>query len=362
LAENITVPSRLVNTPSACDYVLEDSVYVSSKLVVEPGVVVRAKQDASIVVDGGEFLAVGDAQNRIVFEGMNHLSGYWRGIRFNDGRESRIEYVDIKDAGQDTCAIWCDKAGLILDDVTVSLVHSSVSNSYVNGVVLNEDVVLSAFGNNRFYGNIWAGLRVNPVHVPLLDADSDYLGEGNPNGKPYIALLNSELVRGEERRWEERNAPYLIGGYLYVKGGSLTLEPNVEMVFEDEAWLTVQGNGVLRAVGTATAPIIFRGMVEEPGYWDGITFDGSPWEENRLEYVEIRHSGNVESLVNAWGAVRLEYDARVHISNSVIADNAKYGITCNDPDYNENTLELGPGNSFSNNASGDIDPDCGVSP
>lgn len=209
LAEDITVPSKLINTPKACDYVLEGSVYIKSRLVIEPGVV-RANKDALIAVDGGEFLAVGNAQNRIIFEGQNHLAGYWEGVRFRDGRESRLEYVDIKDAGQDECVtvFWCNKAGLVLDDVTVSLVQSSVSNSYVNGLVIGEAVVLSAFANNRFYGNSWAGIVVNGEHVDELDVASDHSGGAEPNGTVYVKV-SGDLEAGNERVWKKLNAPYL---------------------------------------------------------------------------------------------------------------------------------------------------------
>lgn len=362
LSKDITVPTTLSDTPKLCDYLLEGYVEISSTLTIEPGVVIRAKQDADLAVDGGQLIAVGTAERRIVMEGLNHIAGYWDGIRFFEGRESQFEYFDLKDAGQVCTIMWCPDAALVLDDVTVSFVHSTVSNSYVHGLHMTGDVLLTKFENNRFYANTWAGIVIDGNYAPLLDAASDYSGGAEPNGTPYVLVASGSQEKGEKFRWKKLNTGYLIASYFNVEGGTLILEPGVEMVFGEEAWMWVKGNGVLSAIGTAADPIVFRGNKQEAGYWDGITFDDSPWEENRLEHVEIRHSGNVESLVNAWGAVRLEYDARVHISNSVIADNAKYGIACSDPAYDDNTLELGPGNSFSNNGLEDVDPDCGVTP
>ena len=149
-----------------------------------------------------------------------------------------------------------------------------------------------------------------------------------------------------------------------MEGGALVLEPGVEIVFGEESWLTVRGNGVLSAVGTAAAPITFRGLVAQPGYWDGITIWDSPWEGNVLSYVQIHHSGFTGGALDAYGAVRLRDDSRVNISSSVIADNAQFGVSCDEPsNYGGSpNLVLGAGNAFSNNAAGDIDPDCGVSP
>ena len=361
LSEDVTVPTTLSNTASACDYLLDGFVEVSSTLTIEPGVVVRATQDASLWVEGGQLLAVGTPEARITLEGLNRVSGYWEGIRFAEGRESRLEYVDLKDAGQVCAVSYCPDAGLILDDVTVSLVNVSVSNSYVHGVSVSDTVLFTAFANNRFYGNTWSGIILPAQYVPLLDAGSDYSGQGAPNGDPYVFVGSGDLVEGVENRWRNLNAPYLIAGYLNVAGGVLALEPGVTVVFGEEAWLDVEGNGVLSAVGTADAPITLKGAVEKPGYWDGVTFDDSPWEENRLEHVHIRHSGNVDNALPAYGAVRLEDDARVRISHSLIEDNAQYGVACSDPEDDRNVLEL-VATTFRNNASGDVDPDCGVTP
>ena len=359
--QDVTVPTRLENTSAGCDYLLKGQVYVKSKLVIDPGVVVVAQQDSGITVKGGEIQALGTPQQRIVMQGLNAISGYWDGIDFDGGRPSAFDYFDLKDAGQNCTIRWCADAALIFDNVAISFSNSTVSNSYVHGLHMTGDVVFTKFENNRFYGNTWAGIVIDGNYAPVLDAASDYSGGAEPNGNPYILVAAGTQVKGEVFRWKKLNTPYFIGNYFNVEGGTLVLEPGVEMVLNKDASMWVKGNGVLSAIGTAADPIIFRGHVEQPGYWDGIRIYGSPWEKNRLEYVHIRHSGNVEGLTNAYGAVRLNYSGRVHISNSVIEDNAKYGVACDEQSYWEGyspVLTLGPGNTFNNNGSGDIDPVC----
>jgi len=360
LTKNITVPSKLINTAASCDYLLEGFVEVSSTLVIEPGVRIVAKQDAILWVDGGQIEAVGRADARIVMEGLNHVSGYWDGIRFAEGRESNFAYFDLKDAGQTCSSLWCPEGALILDDVTVSFTNSSISNSYVHGLNIRSNVLITKFENNRFYNNVYAGVLTDANYVTALDAASDYYGEGAPNGRPYVQLYSGDLEDGKTRNWKKLNAPYYIGGYLNIDGGIVILEPGVELVFDEGAWLTMHGNGELRALGTAEQRVVFRGRKAEAGYWEGITFWDSDWDTNEFNYVEIYHSGNTDGLSNPFAAIRLRYQSTVKVSNSIIADNARYAIACDEQSnvVGSPTLILGEGNSFNRNDSGDIDPDC----
>ena len=364
IVDDISVPTTFVNTASDCDYLLQGFIEVTSTLVIEPGVVIQAAQDTRLRVDGGQILAVGTPNARITFEGVNHIAGYWSQIGFIEGRESRFEYVDIKDAGQ-VCTdyAFCPDAAFVLGGVTLSFTNSTISNSYVHGLYTEDNVLFTKFENNRFYNNVWAGVVIDGNYVPVLDAASDYVGGAEPNGTPYVVIGGGRQSEGKEFRWKKLNAPYLIADEVDfgAYGGTLILDPGVEMVFGKDGGLTIDGNGVLKAIGTAAAPIIFRGLVEQPGYWDGITIWDSPWEGNELSYVQMRHSGSTGAGLPAEGAVSLRYNSRININNSVISDNAQYGVTCDEQsDYvGSPVLVLGLGNTFSNNGSGDVDPDCG---
>ncbi len=363
LSEAITVPSRLINTASSCDYLLEGYVNISSTLTIDPGVQIVANQDAILWVDGGQIIANGTASAPIVMEGLNHIAGYWQGIRFAEGRESSFDYFHLKDAGQVCSSLYCPDAAFILDDVTISFSNSSVSNSYVDGFYATGNVLFKRFENNRFYGNTLSGVVISPKYVEFLDAASDYLGQEKPNGDPYIYLAIEDLESGDTRRWKNLNAPYFIGGYLNIDGGSVIIEAGTTILFGEGSWITVHDNGDLRAIGTATERITFRGLVEQAGYWDGITFWDSNWEENEFNYVDIKHSGFTGGALDAFGGVRMRYTSSLKVSNSSFSDYAAFAIACDEPaEFDTMKLILGPGNSFNNNASGDIDPACGVTP
>lgn len=333
LTKDITVPSRLVNTPAVCDYVLEGFVRIKSSLTIEPGVVIRAKQNATVRVDGGQITAVGTADARIVMEGLNHLAGYWRGIRVAEGRESKFEYFDLKDAGQVCSSLWCPDAALLLDDITVSFANSTVSNSYVHGLQISSDVLLTKFENNRFYNNTWAGLVVNAKHIPTLDTASDYAGQGANNGRPYVLVSSSDQKQGQEYRWKNLNAPYLLGS-VYLDYGTVILEPGVEMVMASEGGLILE-YAELKAIGTPDAPIIFRGLKPDAGYWEAIEFRDS---EGVFEHVQVS-DGGLESLVS--NSMIDVGESTFTISNSRVSNSINYGIYCSGYSRDPSNLTIG---------------------
>ncbi len=356
IQQDITVPTLAQNTTQACDYLIESSIYIKSTLTIEPGTVIRFGKDATLWVDGGEIMAVGNANARITLQGFSPIRGYWNGITFGtQAGETRLEYVDVMDAGQ-TCTIsFCPQAAIRgYGGGQVTLKNSSVSNSYVNGAVLGDWLV--AFSNNRFSNNRWYGLVIDADKVRLLDSASDYVGASTPNGNPHIGLITGSTV-AQAATWKALNAPYRISGYIEIDD-ALTLEPSVTMLFGSSgegrgANLNIEVGGALIAVGTAAAPITFT---RAPGvqYWGGITF--SPYNtgsETRFEHVRMSYGGDNDLVARAFIEV---YEARVVVANSHFENSLGRAINC----YEQDTprLSLGTGNTFASNAAGDIDADC----
>ena len=329
---SVDIPTQWVDGPAACDYLLEGVVRVNSTLSIEPGVTIRAALNALLVVKGADLSAVGTPDKRIVFEGQEHAPGYWEGITLSDARPSRIEYVDIKDAGQ-ACSPQCD-GGLLLKNTVTSLTNSTISNSFVNGLYIGTDTEFSAFSNNRFYGNSLAGISVFELSsVAALDFTSDYLGVEQPNGVPHIHLRGRFLTDKADRIWKNLNAPYLSPG-ITMKDGTLTLEPGAEMVFDGGSLQS--DNGALKAVGTASNPIIFRSLEARREAWQGLFFDSTGSGKHVFEHVEIQ---------DAWTGLFLKWGVDLKISNSSIK-NSTNGITCDTLLFQPTILEVGENVSF----------------
>jgi len=355
LRQNITSPTSLVNGSAYCDYQLERTVYVRSMLTIEPGVVIRAKADVRLILDGGEISAIGAPDERITFEGLAPVQGYWRGIHVQGGRGLTMDYVDIKDAGQVCTRLFCPDVGVYVENTVLSFTNSSVSNSYVHGMSISDGTAVRAFANNRFYGNSLNGLNVEIELVPTLDTASDYGGVDEPNGVSGVGVISGAQERGEVFVWKDINAPYFISGYLNVEGGIMRLDPGVELVFDAEAWMTVTGNGVFQALGTAARPIVIRGRQARPGYWDGIRIYDTSFSSSKLQHTTISHTGNTEGLLSAYAAVRLD-EADITMGHTTFSDNARWGIYCTEPDYvtRASVIVNEGGNQFFNNGSGTL--------
>lgn len=122
------------------------------------------------------------------------------------------------------------------------------------------------------------------------------------------------------------NAPvdYVIDCVLRVES-DLTIQPGVVIEMGADAGLYIRPNGTIDAVGTATQPISFSGVVKQKGYWGGIAHQSTS-VQNEISYVEISHAGGdnviqggpLVSFYNAGGVVKF--------TNNTIAEGLNIGI------------------------------------
>ena len=230
----------------------------------------------------------------------------------------------------------------------------AISGSVYDGATL-ENLPLLEFENNTFTDNARYPVLVVADQVKLLDAGSDFLGGGTPNGRPYIDV-DGVVDDGvsESATWKKLNVPYYVSIALYINNGTVTLEPGVTVVFGSDASVNVQDTGALKAVGTPQNPILFTGEQDPQGYWEGISYFESPSRDNVLDHVEVRNGGSGSYGAGNITLISAFEQSYARVSNSVIRGSGTWGICADE----ESALELGPGNTFSNNAYGDVSEDC----
>ena len=84
----------------------------------------------------------------------------------------------------------------------------------------------------------------------------------------------SGVLTGDSLTWTKAKSPYIVNGNLLVREGSeLTIEPGVIVQFTGNYYLKV--NGVISAIGSKTAPIIFVQSGDNLGSWSGISIDST---------------------------------------------------------------------------------------
>lgn len=359
-ATELTVSSVFVNSPSACDYLIDAPIVVLSNgtFTIEPGTTIRFAQDAYLdVADNASLQAVGTPEARITFEGASPIKGFAKGLFFSPGSlPSRIDYADFRHLGKEDTNVYKFHNGAIsgLDNGGLALTNTTVSGSLFYGAEL-DDVVLSEFANNIFYDNALYGVVIDAAQVYKLDAGSEYGGGTQPNGRPYV-LIAALSETYERATWKRLNAPYFVDSVFYIKAGTVTLEPGVQFVFGQGGGIDIDDLGALTAIGTPDAPIVFIGEQPQPGYWDGLSYFESPSRENVLSYAEVHYAGGSD-LID--GAVSVGLESYLNMSHTTVSNSAGWGVCVTYiADEYQGILEQGPGNVFFSNALGDVAYDC----
>ena len=348
----VSVPSKWVNSASACDYQVNGTVSLSSYLEIEPGTVVQFSKDATFYIEsGGQLNAVGTAGARIQFLPEIDVKGYWNGLSFMSGsRESRLEYLDIRGAGQTGSEIWKNFAGISGGGGLITFKHNRVSGSYAQGANFGADLRLKEFEDNTFEDNLGFGLVIGYNQVAILDKASDYIGKNKPNTNPYVYAYWGSNDFQEPGTWKDLGVPYYISIALYVKA-ALTLEPGVKIIAKDGTSIDIDDGGSLTAIGTAAKPIIFTSTRQVAGAWQGIEFYQSSSKNNKFDYTQILYAGSGAAAVKIDGAFRGSYAS---ISNTRIQYSDGYGICTGDSANTPSILELGAGNVFADNRDSDV--------
>jgi hypothetical protein len=278
--------------------VLEDGVVsVGEGLTVEAGAVVQFETNAGLSVGGAlPLLVQGTATEPIVFEGTTAARGHWRGVLI-DGDEPTtvhtLEHLTLRDAGGGAFNSNGDLGGLIvwadqqvtLRDVTISGCAEVGLNATYTGSTLVLDGVNTLTDNALpawIEPNLMSAFRTGDVYSGN-DQDHILVTEGGVDGTHV---------------WQPLDVPYLVRSvteiFYNVSFGdtsNLTIQPGVEVAFDTQTGLS--STGTFNALGTATDPIVLRGVLPVAGHWKGLYFE-DPDDLSAvftLDHVQISDAG-----------------------------------------------------------------------
>ncbi|WP_310992393.1 hypothetical protein [Aequorivita marina] len=316
LEEDVT----LVDNPDApVDYIINCRGQVKGKLTIEPGVVIEFGSDAGLRFHGTSSIqAVGTADKRIIMRGTEPSPGWWQGLNFITTNNTGImEYVDISHSGGQTYNGIGESSIIVYNRGALIMNNSSIRHSEGTAftAIKGSKVTLE---NNTFTENVQP-LIMTYTNADVISASNDFTG----NEIDKVTIITNGGALGENHIWQNINVPYVIQGTLGIgTGGSITVEPGVEIEMASGSSIKVQEGG-LKLVGTETMPIIIRG--ENPGaeYWENISIAGAN-AMNEIGYAKI--SGAGENPSSNKGAVYLYYSAKLNIHNTEFKDLASCGV------------------------------------
>ncbi|HKP62798.1 MAG TPA: hypothetical protein VJV78_38945 [Polyangiales bacterium] len=293
------------------------SLRQGGKLVVDPGVEWRVGLDKLIELGWNsgeaEVQMVGTAAAPITIRGVDVRPGSWRGILVNGSiyRTSALKHLVIQHGGSN------DGSALVL--------HSAITASDITFKDNNHEAfAIDAQGlsaeSARFTVTDTKGVpgRVNAGALTSLPAGGSYRGNLND----YIQVDGGNITR--TGTIPEVDVPLQVVGNVTLRNGAvLTVAPGAEFRMQsgvtwDMGWNT--NPGTLKLIGSADKPIKFRGILEEPGFWDGILVESSITADSVMEYVQIGNAGPGSSA-------NLALRAPISVRNCRLYGAAGFGIS-----------------------------------
>lgn len=332
LSQSITVKTVLndrIANPELPDYIVSKSIFVTSELTINPGVVIAFERDARLDVNdnGGILIAKGTADKKIRFVGVEKTKGYWIGIAMYSGSNANVfEHVEFLHTGSRTI-YSTTKAALSLGSskAQVALKNCFFSQNDGYGLYAQDGSILREFSANAFTQNTEAGILLSADNVAKLDAASTFTGG---NGRNAVEIMTSFLKGTDEITWAgfADKTPYRVVGYELTVNTGLKLAPGVTVEMTRDAIIRVNNPGYLTAKGTATQKITFTGTEKQASYWKGI-ISYSTNDRNVIEHAELSNAGSGILVSGKKAALALHGgNAKMSVKATRISGSGGHGI------------------------------------
>jgi hypothetical protein len=138
---------------------------------------------------------------------------------------------------------------------------------------------------------------------------------------PRIVIDYWARVAHGPATWRNLGVPLVLPAGFEVRSGPIEIAAGTVLRVEANSLVrpTVKANGSIRALGTATEPVIFESAkpAPAPGDWRGITFESSSSADNLLRHVIIRHAGDNDN-----GVLEIEDRATLTVENITMEMNS----------------------------------------
>ncbi len=311
-------------------YYVSDDIQINSYLQIMPGAKFDFAENTYLSVGSdGTIIADAAEAEEIEFTSKQAFSGiFWKGIYIssNDARNI-LSNVKVSYAGNSEWGFsGTDYPGAIgIENGKLSLVNSTVSNSKAHGLYFHSGE-FEQFGSNTFADNGDQAIVMMAEQVGKLDASTSFSG----NDWDGVTIYSSTVT--QDATWPNLSgtAKYRALGWLYAEAG-LTLQPGVEIAFDQDKALLIKNVGHFIASGTSSEPIVFTSSNEAGQIkWAGIWIQSSD-ARNEMNYTEVNLAGSEEfgfSGSNYAAAIAGDNadNPRLTLTNSIVQNSDSYAV------------------------------------
>ncbi len=326
------------------DYIATCKMHISCDLKIKPGVTIAFETNAGLSIgDDGSLNALGTTNDPIIFTGVDKAPGAWAGIFFDsEDVKNKLSECKIEYASGDAFNSNGDEGGIILYAGSKAVIeNTTIQNCDGYGINANYSDGDFTFQNNTISG----------CTMPMFIA-AEYGGDinggtytGNTTDVIYIKSYASAGTILTPQTWTNLSIPYRIQGSGDITSNTdWTIAPGTTIEFEPGIEIKVNDGKSLKAVGTSTERITFKGTNSGQGTWKRIKFDGTN-PLNEIGYADIIGGG--EDPTNTKGTIYLWYDAKLNIHDVNFTDNAACGVygkifsgTTANPNYTSSNLNF----------------------
>jgi hypothetical protein len=312
---------KLSDDPSVPDYTVTNNLVMSARLIIDPGVQIKVSSDFMIrITQNGSILANGTETAPIVISGTSDLAGFWRGIWIQSTNiENSLNHLHLSGAGSNTMTTGASRSGLLLTSARVGINNCRFSNIDGYGIATTNVDTQIPLENTQFNNNALGAMHITAAQIRNIDSQSNF------NNQEIVVTSTTISINADHIWPPAQNGSYRFSGSLNIYD-NVTIEAGAIIVFDNDAFIRFRSESVLKALGTETNPIVFKGKVEQPAAWKGILMESSNLE-NRLEHVHFAHAGQ-SNLASGFGKAALGFanNARATLSNIHFEEIDGYGI------------------------------------
>lgn len=356
LSESILNDTNLTNIfddPTKVDYIVAADIEVRADLVIEPGVVIAFEQGKGMQIVSGSLQAIGMATHPIIFKGTQTGAGYWKGLLFYSNSDvNALQHVAIKDGGSSAYTEIGVPANIALAGSEISgaalrLTNCTIATSGGYGLYLQGLSQINSFADNLFTHNAQAAAYIPAQQLHKLGGFSESLYNG------FNGVETGGVVDGANLTWGKRLAGLYHVTSSIVINGSLSIEPGVTLLMDEDVSLIVSSTGDLHASGTPQDKILFSSM-DVAKYWNGIAFHTTSLN-SKFDNCIISNAGrSIIADADQKGSIVVGASAFVSVKNSVIKNGNGYGIVAKSlANLNGDVLTV---NTFENLSQGNTYP------